>query len=73
MIAQTYINAICRVGQQKPCGSEASHLMAVTAVTDTGWSTIERPGGIVGLCDFHATTPVSEWHKRCEDESTEER
>ena len=52
---------VCMVGQEKPCGKPATHLIAVTVVADTAWSTEARQGGIVGLCEAHATTPVSQW------------
>jgi uncharacterized NAD-dependent epimerase/dehydratase family protein len=60
-MATAYINATCKVGQGSECGKPATHLAAVAAVADTGWATASRPGGIVGLCEFHASTPVVEW------------
>lgn len=60
-MAATYINATCRVGQSTPCGGEAVHVIAVTEVADTAWAEDGRQGGVIGLCDYHATTPVTEW------------
>jgi hypothetical protein len=51
-----YINATCKVGQQsRACGRPATHAIAVVAWDETG------DGGVVALCEYHATTPVSEW------------
>jgi hypothetical protein len=56
-----YTLSTCKVGQQDECGEPSTFLIAVTTVTDNGWSTDARPGGVVGLCERHASTPVKEW------------
>lgn len=62
MNARTYIEATCQIGQSKPCGKPATYLIAVVQIADTGWGAAKgREGGVVPLCDFHATTPVSGW------------
>lgn len=60
-MSKTYINATCKVGQSEPCGRDAVWSIAVTGVAETAWATDLRGGGVVALCEFHATTPVSKW------------
>ena len=60
-MGESIIAATCKVGQQEPCGREATFVIAVTQVADTAWATDGRVGGIVGLCDVHARTAVADW------------
>lgn len=65
-MADTYINTTCKVGQSEPCGRPAAWVIAVTEVTDTAWDKTGRTGGVVALCEEHATKPVSAWDRpRC--------
>ena len=60
-MSATYINTTCKVGQSEPCGKPAAWAIAVTEVADNAWVDEGRTGGVVALCEFHATTPVTEW------------
>lgn len=71
MSAKTYIDTTCKVGQRKECGEVATYVIAVTAVTDNAWTGEGRDGGVVALCEFHATTPVSEWDAAPIDQANE--
>lgn len=51
----------CEVGQAEPCGEPANHMIAVTTVRDTAWATEQRQGGVVFLCEQHATNPAADW------------
>lgn len=61
MNGRTYINTTCKIGQGQECGRDAVWVIAVTAVTDTPWANETREGGVVALCEFHATTAVTGW------------
>lgn len=63
MSARTYINAECQIGQSMPCGADVVHLVAVYRVADNAWTQGARDGGVVPLCHYHASTPVTEWSR----------
>jgi hypothetical protein len=51
----------CMVGQKKPCGQQATQVIAVAAVVSSVFDLTRKDGGVIFLCAEHASTPAADW------------